>query len=509
MPDFLLQAATEVLSLSVLGLIVIGTLLGIVGGAIPGFTVTMAILVVFPFTFTIEPVAGVALMTAVFVGGYSGGLISGVMLGIPGTPSSITTTYDGRPMALNGEPGRALGIGFAASFVGTIISVAILVGFGPLLARFSINFRPWEITALVVLALTLVASLSSGNLLKGLIAAVIGLLFTTVGYDSNSNVRFDFGFESLESGLAMLPILIGTFAFPQVFKGLESGASKADLDGGGVQSNVQIPYRVILRETMSQKLNLLRSGVLGALIGALPGAGGTVANFVSYDQAKKASRYPEKFGTGITSGIVASEASNSAVPGGAFIPTLALGIPGDLPMSLMLGVLILHGMNPGPLLFQENPVLVGSIYLSMLVAAFVMLASNLILVRWSVRIALVPDAVLAPVVLIFCAVGSFALNNNLFDIWLLLGAGILGYLFDRCGVPLTPLILGVVLGRTLETQLFRGLELQPNWMEFFTRPISGTLFAFAAGCIVVSLVQDGRSRRRLEKMKDKGKGNAT
>ena len=498
MPDFLLQAAGEVLSLNVMGLIVIGTLLGIVGGAIPGFTVTMAILVVFPFTFTIDPVAGVALMTAVFVGGYSGGLISGIMLGIPGTPSSITTVYDGRPMAVNGEPGRALGIGFVASFIGTILSVVILVTLGPLIARFSINFRPWEITGLVVLALTLVASLSSGNLLKGLIAAVIGILLTTVGYDANSNLRFDFGFVTLESGLSMLPILIGTFAFPQVFRGLESGAAKAG-DAGVPAANVEIPYGVILRDILAEKVNLLRSSVLGALIGALPGAGGTIANFVSYDQAKKASRHPERFGTGIPSGIVASEASNNAVPGGAFIPTLALGIPGDLPMSLMLGVLILHGMNPGPLLFQENPVLIGSIYLAMLVSAVVMLVANLVLVRWSVRIALVPDAVLVPVVLVFCAVGSFALNNNLFDIWVLLGAGILGYVFDRCDVPLTPLILGVVLGRTLETQLFRGLELQPSWTEFFTRPISGTLFALAAICIVFSLVQDARQKSRLSR----------
>lgn len=500
MPEFLVQAAGQVMSLNVFGLILIGTLLGIIGGAIPGFTVTMAILVVFPFTFTIDPVAGVALMTAVFVGGYSGGLISGIMLGIPGTPSSITTIYDGRPMATNGEPGRALGLGFAASFIGTIISVLILVLFGPLIAQFSINFRPWEITALVVLALTLVASLSTGNLLKGLIAAVIGLLFTTVGYDSNNNLRFDFGFVALESGLSMLPILIGTFAFPQIFKGLESTASKAD--GASVAGvNVEIPYGRILRDIASEKLNLARSSVLGAFIGALPGAGGTVANFVSYDQAKKASRQPEKFGTGIPSGIVASEASNSAVPGGAFIPTLALGIPGDLPMSLMLGVLILHGMNPGPLLFQENPVLIGSIYISMTVAAVVMLAANLLLVRWTVKISLVPDAVLAPVVLVFCAVGSFALNNNFFDVWVLFAAGVLGYVFDRCNVPLTPLILGVVLGKTLEAQLFRGLALEPSWTEFFTRPISGTLFALAALCIAFTLFQDARHGKRLARAK--------
>ena len=350
MPDFFLQALIEVANPVTFGLIVVGVLVGIIGGAIPGFTVTMAILVVFPFTFAMDPVSGVALMVAVFVGGYSGGIVSGVMLGIPGTPSSITTVYDGYPMAKKGEPGRALGIGVLASFLGTVISVGVLVVFGPLLASVSINFRPWEITALIVFALTLVASLSTGNLLKGLMAAVFGLLVTTVGFDRNSNVRFDFDIRALASGFDILPVMIGVFAFAQLMTNLETlhgAGSKAQ-----VQRDVTIPYARILGDMWRQKLNTLRSSLIGAFVGALPGTGGTVANFLSYDQARKFSRKPQEFGTGIPSGIVASEASNSAVAGGAFIPTLALGIPGDLPMAIMMGVLILHGINPGPLMFD-------------------------------------------------------------------------------------------------------------------------------------------------------------
>ncbi|MGY6633710.1 MAG: tripartite tricarboxylate transporter permease [Alkalilacustris sp.] len=495
MPDFFLQALLAVANPTTLGLIVAGVLLGIIGGAIPGFTVTMAILVVFPFTFTMDPVSGVALMVAVFVGGYSGGIVSGVMLGIPGTPSSITTVYDGYPMARRGEPGRALGIGVLASFLGTVISVAVLVVFGPLLASVSINFRPWEITALIVFALTLVASLSTGNLLKGLMAAVFGLLVTTVGFDRNSNVRFDFDIRALASGFDILPVMIGVFAFAQLMTNLETLHGGVQ-SRGGVRQDVTIPYGRILADMWGQKINTLRSSLIGAFVGALPGTGGTVANFLSYDQARKFSRKPQEFGTGIPSGIVASEASNSAVAGGAFIPTLALGIPGDLPMAIMMGVLILHGISPGPLMFEQNPVLVGAIYVSLMIGAVIMVLMHLALVRWFARIALIPQEILVPVVLMLTAVGSFALNNNLFDVWVLFGFGVVGYLLVKAEVPLTPLVLGVVLGENLERQLFRALELDDSWMTFLTRPISATLLALAVASAVFALVQNHRHAAR-------------
>ncbi|MGY6410159.1 MAG: tripartite tricarboxylate transporter permease [Alkalilacustris sp.] len=502
MPDFFLQALIEVADPATLGLIVAGVLIGIIGGAIPGFTVTMAILVVFPFTFAMDPVSGVALMVAVFVGGYSGGIVSGVMLGIPGTPSSITTVYDGYPMARKGEPGRALGIGVIASFLGTVISVGVLVVLGPLLASVSINFRPWEITALIVFALTLVASLSTGNLLKGLMAAVFGLLVTTVGFDRNSNLRFDFDIRALASGFDILPVMIGVFAFAQLMTNLET------LHGGGartqVRRDVTIPYGRILADMWHQKLNTLRSALIGAFVGALPGTGGTVANFLSYDQARKFSRKPQEFGTGIPSGIVASEASNSAVAGGAFIPTLALGIPGDLPMAIMMGVLILHGINPGPLMFDQNPVLVGAIYVSLLIGAVVMVLAHLALVRWFARIALIPQEILVPVVLMLTAVGSFALNNNLFDMWVLFGFGLVGYLLVKADVPLTPMVLGVVLGENLERQLFRALELDDSWMTFLTRPISATLLALALASAIFALIQNHRHAVRATETSSPG-----
>lgn len=494
MTNFFLQALAEVGTPSVLGLIVIGVLFGIIGGSIPGFTVTMAILVVFPFTFAMDPVSGVSLMVGVFVGGYSGGIVSGVMLGIPGTPSSITTVYDGYPMAQKGEPGRALGIGVASSFLGTIISVAVLVFFGPLIANFSMNFRPWEITALIVFALTLVAGLSSGALLKGLMAAALGLLITTVGYDRNSNLRFDFGLPAMGSGFEILPVMIGIFAFSQLLGNIEKLKDEKS-EAKKIDTNVTIPYGQIIKDMAGQKLNTLRSSLIGSLVGALPGTGGTVANFLSYDQAKKFSRRPEEFGTGTPSGIVASEASNSAVAGGAFVPTLALGIPGDLPMAIMMGVLILHGITPGPMMFEQNPVLVGAIYASLLIGAVVMVLCNLLLVRWFAKISLIPQQILVPVVLMLCAIGAYALNNNLFDIWVLFIFGIIGYLLWKAEVPLTPLILGVVLGDNLERQLFRALELNESWLTFLTRPLSALFLALAVASILFSLYQDRKIQR--------------
>lgn len=495
MIDFFIQSLFEVGDFHTLLLITFGVLFGIIGGSIPGFTITMAILVVFPFTFAMHPIDAVSLMTAVLVGGYSGGIVSGIMLGIPGTPSSITTVYDGYPMAKKGEPGRALGIGMIASFFGSIIGSAILIFFGPLIAKYSMNFRPWEITGLIIFALTLVSGLSNRAIIKGLLAAAIGLFITTVGYDRNSNVRFDFDLPILSSGFEMLPVMIGVFAFTQLMSNIEEIKDKKGPESRttqpkeSIKNDVSIPIRKIIKDIAGQKINTIRSSVIGSLVGALPGTGGTVANFISYDQAKKASRHPEKFGTGIADGIVASESSNSASPGGAFIPTLALGIPGDLTMAIMMGIFILHGLQPGPLMFEQNPILVGSIYATLMIGSVIMVISQLILCRWFAKISAIPQPILVPSVLVLCAVGAYALNNNLFDIWVLLLFGLMGYLLSKADVPLPPLILGVVLGENLENQLFRALELDGSWMTFLTRPLSALFLALAVASVAFSILQ--------------------
>jgi putative tricarboxylic transport membrane protein len=496
--NFFFLAMQEVLTWEVVLLIIIGTICGIIAGAIPGFTVTMGIVLAFPFTFAMDPISGLALMSSILVGGYTGGLISGIMLGIPGTPSSITTVYDGFPMAKNGEPGRALGIGVASSFIGTLISVGILVTVGPIVAKFSLNFGPWEIAALIFFALTLVGSLSQGAMLKGMISAGIGLLIATTGVSASGHVRFDFGMDALIGGMQILPVLIGAFAFSQLMETVEemSKNKKQSQDLKNLNMKLTIPYRQIIKDIWNQKLNLLRSSFIGSLIGAIPAVGGTAANFVSYDQAKKFSKNPEKFGKGNPAGIAAAESSNNAVIGGAFIPTLTLGIPGNLPMAIMFGVLILHGITPGPMLFSTQPVLVGSIYVSLIVSALMLVLVMMVLIRFFTQIAQVPPAVLVPLVLMLASVGSFALNNSMFDVWTLFIFGIVGYLFSKSGVPLAPLVLAVVLGPELEKNVFRALELESAWTAFFTRPISGVMIALTILSIVFAIWQSYSIRKK-------------
>lgn len=499
MDHFFFQSMSEIFVAERLLLIAIGTVCGVVSGAIPGFTVAMGVVLAFPFTFSMDPISGLALMISILVGGYSGGLISGVMLGIPGTPSSIATVFDGHPMAKQGEPGRALGIGILASFVGNFLSVIVLVAVAPLVAKFSLKFGPWEITALVIFAITLVGSLSSGAILKGCMTGAFGLLVASTGISPGGQVRFGFGFEELAGGVEMLPVLIGAFAFGQLISTVEANSAKSPGAAATVSPvpdvRVTIPWGRILRDMSRQKLNILRSATIGSVIGAIPAVGGSAANFVSYDQAKKFSKTPEKFGTGIPTGIVAAESSNSALIGGALIPTLTLGIPGSLTMAIMYGVFILHGLNPGPRLFIDQPVLMGTIYLSIILAGFCMLLSMLLLIRMFARISLVPISVMLPLVLMLATVGAYALNNSMIDVWTLLAFGIFGYLFGKAGAPLAPLILGVVLGPSLETNLFRALQLDPDPTTFLTRPISLVLLILTVGSIAFAAWQEMRSKK--------------
>lgn len=492
MDHFLVTAMGEVLTFKVIVLIIIGVIGGIIAGCIPGFTVAMGVVLAFPFTFAMDSISGLALMIGILVGGYTGGLISGIMLGIPGTPSSITTVYDGHPMAKNGEPGRALGIGIVSSFFGTAFSILVLGLFGPLIAKFSLNFGPWEIAALIVFALTLVGSLSEGSMLKGLIAAGIGLLIAMTGFSAGGQVRFNFGFDSLNSGLDILPVLIGCFAFSQLMDNVEN--LKKNSEQGkklkDVNTKVKIPYVQIMKDLWNQKWNALRSSIIGSVIGAMPAVGGSAANFVSYDQAKKFSKNPENFGKGDPGGIVAAESSNNAVIGGAFIPTLTLGIPGNVSMAIMFGVLILHGITPGPTLFRDQPILVGSIYVSLLVAAVVLIIVMFFLIRVFTKIAQIPPAILVPVVLMLASVGSYALNSSMLDIWTLFVFGIIGYLFSKIKVPLAPLILGVVLGFQLEVNVIRALELEASFMTFLTRPISLTMVILTVLSVVFTIWQN-------------------
>jgi len=496
--DAFLLGASEVLSLTTLAMMLAGAVAGIIAAAIPGFTVTMAIVLTLPLTFTMDPLQGISVMLSVYVGGYTGGLISAALLGIPGTPSSVATTFDAFPMARNGEPGRALSLGVWASFFGTIISTAVLIVAAPPLAVFAVRLGPWEYFSLIVFALTIVASLVGNSLQRGLIAALIGLAISTIGADPiMGRPRFDMGWELLAAGLPFLVVLIGIFAISQLASEVED-AEAIKRGEKLVDGEIEFETWSVMREVLMRPINLIRSSMVGVAIGALPGAGGSIANLVAYDQAKRASQSPEEFGKGTPDGVVASEAGNSATAGGGLIPLISLGIPGSAVDAILMASLMVHGISVGPRLIMDNADLVYGMFLAMAVSSLMMLVLCVLSMRAFLRVAEVPKWVVVPVVLVCCVVGSFALNNRVTDLYLLAGVGVLGYALKALDYPLAPLVLGVILGPIAETNLRRALMTEPDWTLFLTRPVS-LIFLVAAvlsvGWAIRGILKSGKQSR--------------
>ncbi|MEE8504782.1 MAG: tripartite tricarboxylate transporter permease [Kiloniellales bacterium] len=471
--DNIAAAFMEIGSIDTLLLMMVGVMGGLMAGAIPGFTIAMAIVLTLPFTFGMPPAQGLAIMVSVFVGGLSGGLMAGILTGIPGTPSSVATTFDGFPMARKGQPGLALGIGVWSSFCGGTISAILLVTLAPQLAKIGLEFQPWDYFMLVMFALTITASLAGKHLVKGLIAGAFGLLVATIGEDDiNGVARFNFGNDALLQGFDFLPVLIGLFAFSQLLTDVKNPelALRSLTERGAMV--VKIEHRKAIAEVLKRWTIVLRSSLIGVFTGILPGAGGTVANILAYDQAKKASKHPEKFGTGIADGIVAPESSNNATEGGALITMMALGIPGDVVTAVMLGALLIHDVIPSPTFISEEPVLAYSIFISFFIANFMMLGLQSFTLRGFVLVTKVRMYVLAGVILAFCGIGVFAIHNVEFDMWTLFWFGILGFVMRHYGFPLAPMILGVVLGNIAELNLSRAFAITTDLSPFVTRPWS-------------------------------------
>ncbi len=493
--SYFFAALGEVFTLKIMALMSVGTIVGVVAAAIPGFTIAMAIILTMPFTFGMSPIEGLSTMMGVYVGGYSGGLVSGILLGIPGTPSSVATVFDGFPMTKKGQPGRALSLGVWSSFFGGLVGAAICILLAVPIARFGLRFGPWEMAALIFFALTLMASLGSKSILKGLMGGLLGLLLATVGIDPvGGRPRFTFGQYSLVNGFAFLPVLIGLFAVPVMITAvheIQAARSRNETDSQPyVTGKLEIPWMQTLREIIkNQWFNVIRSGAIGAIVGALPAAGGNTANFLAYDQAQRFSKRSEEFGTGVPDGIVAAEAGNNGVAGGSLIPSIALGVPGNSITAVMLGVLILHGITPGPLLLRENPVLVYGVFVALVVAHFFMLAVQFVGIRAFIKVAQAPKYALVPVVLLMCVVGSFALNNRYFDIIVFAVFGLLGYMLNGAGMPMGPVVLGLILGPLAESNLRRALMTNPDPMQFITRPISLVLILLSVASIAFSAWQ--------------------
>jgi putative tricarboxylic transport membrane protein len=482
----------DILQMQYLVPLAIGTLAGLVGGVLPGVTITMTIIIVLPFTFGLDPLAGLAAMTGVYVGGESGGLVTSILLGIPGKPSAVATMFDGFPMARRGEPGRAIWLGTWASFIGGLLGALFLVGATVPLAAFALQFGPWEYFSLFIFALSMVAGLTEQSLLKGLLAGAIGMIITVIGSDPILAVpRFTFGSDFLRNGFQFLPVLIGVFAFAQIMTDLERMATTGVTTGVEAPS-LKVSHAAVIWEILSRPFLLLWSTIIGLLIGVLPAIGGSAANVMAYDQAKKFSRHPEKFGTGIPEGIIASEASNNSNVAGSLVTIMAFGIPGDAVTAVMLGAMTIHGIQPGPLFMTQQPKVAYGLFAAYILAHPIMIVLQWLLAGVYLKIVQVPKAVLIPQILLLCVIGAYALNNVMDNVYALLLFGMLGYLLVKLGFPLAPLILGVILGDQIEVNLVRALMTDSDPWLFLTRPISGVMLVLAVGSVAFALWQHRR-----------------
>ncbi len=482
--------AFEPLSLAIMFLAVFG---GLVVGAMPGLTSTMAVALLVPITYGMSVELGLVMLMAVYIGSISGGLVAAALLNIPGTPSSVATTFDAYPMTQRGEAGKALAIGVFSSFLGSIFAFIALVLVAPALGAFALKFGPFEYFAMVVFTLTCIISISKKSLVKGLIAACVGMLMSTVGLSDTDGIsRFTFGLFELQSGFNVMPVLIGMYAVSQVIDEIRF---------------IKTPFKVVYASfTLSEfwnvvKLclgsmkNVIRSSLIGVGIGILPGVGSGLSNIVAYSQAKAASKDPDSFGKGNPDGIIASETANNASTGGALIPLLTLGIPGDATTMMILGAFMIHGIQPGPLLFRDHGNLVAIIMVAYLISTILMLILQTQFIKVLIKALSTPRHILYPIIMTLCVIGSFALNSSMSDVWIFVIMGLLGVGMSKFGFPMLPLVLGLILGRMAENELRVALVMgEGSPFIFLTRPIAMVFFAAAIFSVFISIYTIRKSR---------------
>lgn len=459
-----------------------GVALGILFGAMPGLTAAMGVALLIPLSFGMPPVEAFSMLLGMYVGAIYGGSITAILVGTPGTVAAAATLLEGPKLTAKGQSLKALEMATWASFLGGTFSAAALVTCAPLLARAAMSFGPAEYFALAVFALTVVATLSSGNMVKGLAAAFVGLFISTIGIDPVSgDFRNTFDVPSLFNGVSLVPALVGLFAVSQVLLSLEDvfmGKS------GIVKDGTLSRQGLTLRELWRERLNLLRSSIIGTLIGIVPATGASAATFIAYAEAKRFSGTPEKFGTGTLEGVAATESSNNAVTGGALIPLMTLGVPGDVLTAILLGALMIQGLAPGPLLFQEHGATVSGIFGSFFIANILILILGLAAVRVLGKVVHVPAPILMSIVLTLCAVGSYAANNAAFDLGVMAVFGLVGYGMLKTGFPQPPMLLAMILGPLAESNFRRTLAISRNdFSVFFTSPIA--CFILCVSCAIV------------------------
>lgn len=477
--------------------ILIGTFVGIVVGAIPGLTPAVGMVLCIPLTFSMDAVPAILLLLTIYCAGTYGGSITAILIRTPGTPAAACTVLDGYPLARQGRAREALDMALLASTIGGIFSCAMLMVFAPQISKLTIHFSSIEYFMIAVFGLSVIVSVSGKSLIKGFLAAGVGLFVSTIGVDSQSaTLRYTFGVPRLQSGIPIVIVLVGLFGvcelYNKAFEISDLGENRQDrMEMGKGQKG--FPLRNMLRYWKT----LLISSLVGTGIGALPGTGAALSSFISYDLAKKRSPHPETYGQGELDGVCASESANNAVTGATLIPLLTLGIPGDSNVAILLGALTIHGLVPGPQLFQTQGPMMFAIMLGLLVINIIMLVEGKLLVRLFAKVSLIPYPILGGLVAFFCIVGAYGSNNSYFNIYMALLFGVVGFLFHHWDFPVIPLMLGLVLGNMLEQNFRRAIVMcKGDYSMFFTRPISLLFFLLTIGSI--GLVLYKRYRKSVE-----------
>ncbi|HEX7387350.1 MAG TPA: tripartite tricarboxylate transporter permease [Castellaniella sp.] len=494
MLDHIVAAFGMISNPYVLIVVLLSSIYGLFIGAVPGLSATMAVALLVPVTFFMPAVPAIAAMVSATAMAIFSGDIPGCLLRIPGTPSSAAYTDEAHAMARNGEAGRALGAGLVVSCIGGLFGTLVLIFFAPVLAEFALDFSTYEYFWLVLLGLTCAIFIASESPLKGFVSLLIGLFATTIGMNNPGGyARFTFGNSDLLGGLSLIPIMVGMFAVSEVLRYAVTsvhGFQKIDATIGHIFKGL---YRVVITYPMS----VVRGSVLGVVVGALPGAGADIAAYIAYGISKKFSKTPQKFGTGYVEGIVEASSANNASLGGAWIPALVFGIPGDSITAIVIGVLYMKNLNPGPTIFLTNAVSLYAIFLLFILANLLMIPLGYGAIRLARTVLKVPRNILMPLILLFCLVGSYSINNSLFDVGVTLAFGVIAYLMEENGFPLAPTILGVILGSMLENNLVSSLiKSDGHLLAFFDRPIAGTLGVITLAIWIFPLILRAVRARR-------------
>ncbi len=487
----------QILNPMTMMLCLIGTFLGIFFGASPGMTSSMGIALALPITYSMGIIDGMSLLLGIYIGSISGGLITAILINIPGTPASVATTFDGHPMALRGEGGRAIRVGTLYSFLGGMFSLLALFLISPILAKWALKFSYEEYFSIGILSLLLISSLSGKSPVKGMISALVGVLFTTVGMAPIDTVRrYTFGISALDGGFQLLPLMVGVYAVAEVLK-VASNPNAGNMKPLNYKSK---GLGISWKEFKEQFKNFILSSLIGTGIGILPGLGAAISNLIAYSVSKKTSKHPERYGTGCIDGLIASETANNATSGGALIPLLTMGIPGDAGTAMLLAAFMLQGITPGPLLFDTHANVIYAMFAILIVSNIIMILIQIFGLPVFLKMLKVPKNILLPVVMVLASVGAFAVNNRIFDVWAILFFAIVGYGLSRFDFPAAPIVLGFVLGPIIELNFRRGMmSAYGSFWNFFTRPISGTvlvitilLVALKIGMAVRKKVRQGR-----------------